>query len=120
MLTEKQNIKLQQLSDLYFNNHKAIKEITTERLIEILKNNKWNLNDSFDKVMDYHNEIIIEKNRLWNLPKNVVRPFDNQGYKEIWSEFYKCPNCRKETLTLDHKENYCSNCGIEVDWSEIK
>jgi len=119
MLTDKQNIKLKQLSDLYFNNQDAIEEITKEKLMEILRKNCWHLSNSLHEVMNYHNSIFVEKNRIKNLPKNVVKSLDNQGHMEIWGEFYKCPNCGKVTLSKEHKEKYCHECGIKVDWSEI-
>ena len=117
MLTENQQIKLQKIKELYFK--EAIKEIDENKLIEILRKNNWHMSESLHEIINCHNEIIKEKNRIANLPKNIVKPSDEWGYDELWLKFYNCPNCGHRSLT-EHKEKYCHECGIEVDWSEIK
>lgn len=117
-LTEKKQIKVKKLSEIYFSREDSCNEINEEKIIDILKENKWHMTNATQALFDYHYGIIAEKNRIENLPNNVVRPSDSVGHEEIWCEFYKCPNCHCVTLTGG--ENYCSDCGIKVYWSEFK
>jgi len=117
MLTEKQELKLNKLSEIYNNGNQPLNEINQQKLIEILKACKWNMTDSTIKLGILNDEISAEKNRILNLPKNVVRRSAGDGYEELWVEFYKCPSC--ENSVLLYGNNYCSACGTKLDWSEF-
>ena len=69
-----------------------------------------NLNDNERKYLQMINNLLTST--------QVNRTGDDD------TDFYICPNCKKELVAIDsidyyETENYCSHCGQALDWNGL-
>lgn len=46
-----------------------------------------------------------------------IKVIDDGNWEEEWAEWFSCPKC--EAGGLREGDNFCGNCGIALDWSDV-
>ena len=53
------------------------------------------------------------------MTKIKITSDDFAGYCELPElPYYTCPNCK--TLAIEESDNFCSECGVEIEWDLIR
>ena len=83
----------------------------TRKLLEVLVHDATdtNVGCKFDKDID-----VPAKERTAKVVEHDASVTDTDGYKYHRSE-YLCGACKKKVLSGD---DYCSHCGVKLDWSD--
>jgi len=46
--------------------------------------------------------------------EHIIEDKDWTGLDEIYTDWYRCPNCKKDMVMV--VASYCQDCGVKIAW----
>lgn len=47
--------------------------------------------------------------------EHTIEDKDWSGLDEIYTDWYSCPNCKKDMIMV--RASYCQDCGVKITWN---